>query len=76
LNEDDFLIKYKVKLVTRDDMQQTNQNTYAATLIARIFRTLIILVAAFDLKTRQFDAINVFAHSLIDESTYCRTSKK
>jgi hypothetical protein len=57
-------------------MQQTNQNTYAATLIARIFRALMTLVAAFDLKTRQFDAINAFAHSLIDESTYCRTSKK
>jgi hypothetical protein len=75
-DEDDFLIKYKARLLTRDDMQQSNQNTYAATLIARIFRTLMTLVAAFDLETRQFNAINAFAHNLIDESTYCRTSKE
>jgi hypothetical protein len=73
-DEDDYLIKYKARLVIRDNMQQINQNTYAATLIARIFRVLMILIAAFDLETRQYDAVNAFANSSINELIYCRSS--
>jgi hypothetical protein len=74
-DENGFLIKYKARLVARDDMQHTNQNTYAATLAARIFRVLMALTAVFNLETRQFDAMNAFANSLIDEPTYCRSSE-
>ena len=75
-DEDEFLIKYKARLIVRNDLQHTNQNIYAITLVARIFRVLMILVAAFDLETRQFDAINAFAHSPIDESTFCRSPEE
>jgi hypothetical protein len=71
-DENGFLIKYKARLVARGDMQHTNQDTYAATLAARIFRALMALTAAFNLETRQFDAMNAFVNSLIDEPTYCR----
>ena len=30
------------------------------------------ILAAFDLETRQYDAVNAFANSPIDEPTYCR----
>ena len=75
-DEDGFLIKYKTRLIIRNDLQHTNQNIYAITLVARIFRVLMTLVAAFNLKTRQFNAINAFAHNSIDESTFCRSSEK
>jgi hypothetical protein len=74
-DENGFLIKYKARLMTRGDMQHTNQNTYAVTLATRIFRALMTLTAAFNLETRQFDAMNAFVNSLIDEPTYCRSSE-
>ena len=66
-----YLIKYKARLCVRGDLQLTNQDTYAATLAIRIFRALMAIVAAFDLETRQYDAINAFVNSKIDEPTYC-----
>ncbi|KAF2141575.1 uncharacterized protein K452DRAFT_196212, partial [Aplosporella prunicola CBS 121167] len=57
-----YLIKYKVRLYVRD--------TYVATLVARTFRYLIAITAAFDLETRQYNAVNAFINSLIDEDTY------
>jgi hypothetical protein len=71
-DENEFLIKYKARLIVRDDMQHTNQDIYAVTLTTRIFRVLMTLTAAFNLEIRQFDAMNAFVNSLIDKSTYCR----
>lgn len=70
--EKGYLVKYKARLCARGDLQHTEQDTFAATLAARIFRSLMALVAAFDLKTRQYDAVNAFANSPIDEATYCK----
>ena len=67
-----YLIKYRARLCARGDLQHTEQDTFAATLAARIFRALMALVAAFDLETRQYDAVNAFANSPIDEPTYCK----
>lgn len=67
-----YLVKYKSRLVARGDMQRRMQDTYAATFAAKIFRSLIALIAAYDLETRQFDAVNAFANSPIDEITYCK----
>jgi hypothetical protein len=66
-----YLSKYKARLCARGDLQYTEQETYAATLAARTFRTLMALVAAFDLETRQLDAVNAFANSKINETLYC-----
>ena len=68
-----YLVKHKIRLCARGDLQQTNQDVYAATLAIRIFRTLMAIVIAFNLNTRQYDAINAFANSNIDESIYCKT---
>lgn len=54
-------------------MQYTEQDTFAATLATRIFRVLMAIVAAFDLEPRQYDAVNNFANSPLDEPTYCKS---
>lgn len=70
-----YLIKYKARLCARGDLQHINQDTFAATLAACIFWALMAIVAAFNLDTRQYDAINAFANSEIDEPTYCKPPK-
>ena len=72
-DEQGFLLKYKARLVARGDLQHTEQDTFAATLAARIFRSLMALVAAFDLETQQYDVVNAFPNTPIDEPTYCKT---
>ena len=72
--EEKYLIKYKARLCVRANKQQKNQNIYAITLTIRIFRALMILIATFDLETKQYDAINAFINSEIDKSIYCVSS--
>ena len=66
-----YFLKYRARLCARGDLQHTETDTYAATLASRTFRALAAIIAAFDLKTRQYDAVNAFANSQIDEPTYC-----
>ena len=70
-DDQNYLLKHKVKLCVRGDFQQTEQNTFVVTLALRIFRVLMTIVAAFDLEIKQYDAINTFVNSDIDEPTYC-----
>ena len=72
-NEDDFLTKYKARLIVRSDQQTIQSDIYAAILAARIFRVLMTIVAAFELETRQFDVVNIFVNNFINETIYCRT---
>jgi hypothetical protein len=48
----------------------THNNTTAATLAARTFRTLIAIAAVFDLDIRQIDAVNAFVNSKLDKEVY------
>jgi hypothetical protein len=57
--------------VVRGDLQYTVEDTYVATLIAQTFRTIMAIVAAFDLETRQYDAINAFANALLTTPIAC-----
>ena len=52
LDSDGYLQKLKARLCVRGDLQITEEETYAATLAARIFRTLMAIAAAFDLEIR------------------------
>ena len=71
-NADGFLIKHKTRLIVRNDMQKmNNQNVYVATLTFKMFRTLIVLMTTFSLKTRQLNAINVFLNAHNNETIYC-----
>ena len=71
-DENGYLMKFKARLCVRDDLQHTKQNIYAVTLAVRLFRTFMIIVAAYDLNTRQYDAVNAFVNSLIDKTIYCK----
>jgi hypothetical protein len=67
---DDYLKKFKTRLCVIDDLQSTDQNTYATTLAAKTFRALMIISTAFDLKIWQYDAVSAFINSEIDEELY------
>ena len=62
-DQDGFLLKHKARLVARGDLQYTAEETYVATLAAQTFRAIIAIVAAFDLETCQYNAINAFANA-------------
>jgi Reverse transcriptase (RNA-dependent DNA polymerase) len=64
-------MKFKARLCVRGDLQSTEQDTYAATLVTHTFRALMAITAAFDLEAHQFDAINAFINSHLDEEVHC-----
>jgi hypothetical protein len=72
-DEDGFLTRCKARLVVRGDLQRNHsQDTYAATLAARVFRALMAIAAYFDLDIQQFDAVNAFCNAFLDEDVYVR----
>ncbi len=77
-DSNDFLFKYKARIVIRDDLQKVNnvQNVYAAILASKIFRMMMILIADFHLKIKQLNAVNVFLNVFNDEKIYCRMSNE
>ena len=62
-DEDGFLTNFKAKLIARGDLYQTEEETYAATLAAQTFKAIAALIAAFDLETRQYDAVIAFVNA-------------
>ncbi len=72
-DSNDYLIKHKARIVIRNDLQMIDsQKVYAITLISKVFRVLMTLIAAFNLKTRQLNAINAFLNAHNDELIYCQ----
>ena len=67
---DGYLNKFKARICVRGDLQNTQQDTYAATLAYRTFRALMAITAAFDLEIVQLDAVNAFLNSDINEEIY------
>ena len=58
------------------NLQHIEQNIFVITLAIKIFRAFMTIIAAFDLKIKQYDAINAFINSKIDEFIYCYTFDK
>jgi hypothetical protein len=77
-DSNDFLFKYKARIVIRDDLQKINnaQNVYAATFASKIFRMMMTLIVYFHLKIRQLNAVNVFLNVFNDEKIYCHMSNE
>ncbi|KJZ70650.1 hypothetical protein HIM_09970 [Hirsutella minnesotensis 3608] len=69
-----FFKKCKARLVVRGDQQArtSSQDTYAATLAGRSFRTLMAISARFDLELIQYDAVNAFVNANLDEEVYMK----
>jgi hypothetical protein len=75
IDSNDYLTKYKARIMIKSDLQTYNfQDVYATTLVAKIFRMLMTLVTAYNLKTRQLNAINAFLNAHNDEFIYCQMS--
>jgi hypothetical protein len=70
-DQDRYLLKHKAQLVARRDLQYTAEDTYTATLAAQTFRAIIAIVAAFDLETQQYNAVNAFANALLTNLIAC-----
>jgi Reverse transcriptase (RNA-dependent DNA polymerase) len=69
---DRYLVKYKARICVRGDLQKFGlEDTYAATLAAKTFRTLMAIAAYFDLEAIQLDAVNAFLNSPLDKTIYC-----
>ncbi len=64
--------KCKARLVVRGDQQAINsrEDTYAATLAGRSFRTLMAIAARFDLELVQYDAVNAFVNARLPTPVY------
>lgn len=77
LDQNHRLLKCKARLVVRGDQQKniTSQDTYAATLASRSFRTLAAIAAKSDLELKQYDVTNAFVHATIDREIYMRMPK-
>jgi Reverse transcriptase (RNA-dependent DNA polymerase). len=66
-----LLVKHKARICVRGDLQKmSTEEKYSATLAVRTARAIFALAAAFDLDTAQFDAVNAFLNSLLDEEVY------
>ena len=72
-DEDGYLQKYKARLVVRGDLQEQYGDTYAATLAARLFRALMALACAFNLKVMQYDVPNAFLNATLERTLHVRT---
>ena len=70
-NSNGYLQKHKARLCVCGDLQITEEETYAATLAARIFCALMAIAAAFDLEIRQYDAVNAFTNAKLNKPVYC-----
>ena len=63
--------RYKARIYVRSNLQPTSEkDSYAATLAAKVFRSLMAIAARFDLEAVQIDAVNVFINSLLDKEVY------
>jgi hypothetical protein len=74
-DQDGYLLKHKARLVAQGDLQYTEEDTYAATLAAQIFCTIIAIVAAFDLETQQYNAVNAFANAMLTTPIACQCAE-
>ena len=45
---------------------------YAATLAGKSFKVLLIIVVKFDLKLHQYDVVNTFVYTKLNEVVYIR----
>jgi hypothetical protein len=75
---DDFLFKYKARIVICDDLQKINniQNVYIATFASKIFRMMMTFIVDFHFKIKQLNVVNVFLNVFDDEKIYCHMSNE
>jgi hypothetical protein len=65
LDQDGYFIKCKARICVRGDLQAKDSivSTYATTLAARSFRTIVAIAAQFDLELLQYDVAGAFLNA-------------
>ncbi|KAG5786568.1 hypothetical protein H9Q69_014351, partial [Fusarium xylarioides] len=73
-NKHGYLVKCKARLVVRGDQQQksSTDETYAATLAGKSFRTLLAIAARNDLELLQYDAVNAFVNAKLQTIVFMK----
>ena len=68
------LTKVKARLVVRGDQQRKGllKETYTATLAGKSFRTMMAIMARFDLEARQYDVVNAFYNARMTNNVFMR----
>ena len=70
---DGYLITHKARLVVRGDLHTSiHEDTYAATLALRSFRSVASITGTYDLVAIQLDAISAFTNTDLDEVIFIR----
>ncbi|KAL9572097.1 hypothetical protein ACKAV7_003814 [Fusarium commune] len=69
-----YLRKCKARLVVRGDQQKrsSTDETYAATLAGKSFRTLLAIAARHDLELLQYDAVNAFVNAKLQSNVFMK----
>ena len=76
-NNNEYLMKHKTCLCVQENYKLQNFYDNCAVILAiKLFQFLMMLIAAFDLKTKSLNVINVFINNKLDENIYCRTTEK
>lgn len=70
-NKDGYFVKCKARICVQGDLQAKDSIdlTYATTLAARSFRTVIAICAQFDLELRQYDIEGAFLNASRKDQT-------
>lgn len=65
LDQDGYFTKCKARICVRGDLQAKDSitSTYATTLAARSFRTIVAIAAQFDLELQQYDVAGAFLNA-------------
>ena len=61
-DSDDFITKYKARLVAKKDLQIIKKEIYVITVVIQTFRTITAIYAAFDLNYTSYDVINIYVN--------------
>jgi reverse transcriptase-like protein len=69
-----FFTKCKARVVVRGDQQKksTSEETYAATMAGRSFRSVVATAAHFDLDMVQYDVVNAFVNAKLPFRVHMR----
>ncbi|KAI0991462.1 hypothetical protein K3495_g16725, partial [Podosphaera aphanis] len=73
ISEEGYLASFKARLVVRGDLQESLENTYAATLAIRNFRALVSIANYFDLELKQYDVPTAFLNAKLNRKLYVET---
>ena len=70
-DKEDYLAKFKACICVRGNLQSVNEEeTCAATLAFKIFRSLMAMAAKYGLEAQQLDTINVFCNAILSTPIY------